>query len=356
MSNALAKTATPTSKQDPVGQLIAKLKPQMAVALPSTMNPERVARVALTELRTNPKLAEAAQSNPASFMGSMLKASALGMEVGNGLGHAYLIPFDKRAKQNGQWVTVSTEIQLIIGYRGMIELARRSGQIETLYAVEVYEGESFQVTMGLSQDIVHHRDFSGTISMTPENVIAVYAVAKLKGGMVQFDVMTTAQVEAIRSRSKSKDNGPWVTDWIEMAKKTVLRRLFKMLPVSVEVQTKADARTVSLETLANDDAGIVIDHQGGIAIEQYQESYLPTEQESQNTVVDTADPYSLGEILRFKHEIESGKQQVNSLIAQLEGAGRVLSDELKMEIASWVKTSSHQSNLLADTETGEIKV
>lgn len=343
MSNALAKTATPTSKQDPVGQLIAKLKPQMAVALPAAMNAERVARIALTELRTNPKLAQAATNNPASFMGAMLKASALGMEVGNGLGHAYLLPY-------------GSETQLIVGYRGMIELARRSSQIESLYAVEVYNGEKFTVSMGLTQDIIHERDFSGMVDMRPENVIAVYAVAKLKGGMVQFDVMTRVQVEAIRSRSKSKNNGPWVTDWVEMAKKTVLRRLFKMLPVSVEVQTKADARTVSLETLANDDAGIVIDHQGGIAIEQYQESYLPTEQESQNTVVDTADPYSLGEILRFKHEIESGKQQVNSLIAQLEGAGRVLSDELKMEIASWVKTSSHQSNLLADTETGEIKV
>jgi recombination protein RecT len=66
--------------------------------------------------------------------------------------------------------------------------------------------------------------------------------------------MTTAQIEAIRSRSKSKDNGPWMTDWVEMAKKTVLRRLFKMLPVSVEVQTKTESRAISLETIANDDA------------------------------------------------------------------------------------------------------
>ena len=284
-NNLTARTATqaPAQKrQDPIGNLMEKLKPQMAVALPAAMNAERVARIALTELRTNPKLAQAATNNPASFMGAMLKASALGMEVGNGLGHAYLLPY-------------GSETQLIVGYRGMIELARRSGQIESLYAVEVYNGEKFTVSMGLTQDIIHERDFSGIVDMRPENVIAVYAVAKLKGGMVQFDVMTRVQVEAIRSRSKSKNNGPWVTDWVEMAKKTVLRRLFKMLPVSVEVQTKTESRSVSLETLANDDAGIVIDHQGGIGIEPYQEPehYQPEESTYQDAPEGTTPPLEM---------------------------------------------------------------
>lgn len=284
-NNLTARTATqaPAQKrQDPIGNLMEKLKPQMAVALPAAMNAERVARIALTELRTNPKLAQAATNNPASFMGAMLKASALGMEVGNGLGHAYLLPY-------------GSETQLIVGYRGMIELARRSGQIESLYAVEVYNGEKFTVSMGLTQDIIHERDFSGMVDMRPENVIAVYAVAKLKGGMVQFDVMTRVQVEAIRSRSKSKNNGPWVTDWVEMAKKTVLRRLFKMLPVSVEVQTKTESRSVSLETLANDDAGIVIDHQGGIGIEPYQEPehYQPEEPTYQDVPEGTTPPLEM---------------------------------------------------------------
>ena len=284
-NNLTARTATqaPAQKrQDPIGNLMEKLKPQMAVALPAAMNAERVARIALTELRTNPKLAQAATNNPASFMGAMLKASALGMEVGNGLGHAYLLPY-------------GSETQLIVGYRGMIELARRSGQIESLYSVEVYNGEKFTVSMGLTQDIIHERDFSGMVDMRPENVIAVYAVAKLKGGMVQFDVMTRVQVEAIRSRSKSKNNGPWVTDWVEMAKKTVLRRLFKMLPVSVEVQTKTESRSVSLETLANDDAGIVIDHQGGIGIEPYQEPehYQPEEPTYQDVPEGTTPPLEM---------------------------------------------------------------
>jgi recombination protein RecT len=261
-------------KKPDVSDIINRLKPEIARALPSVMNADRVARIALTELRTNPKLAEAALSNQGSFMGAMLKASALGLEVGNGLGHAYLLPFDKKAKQGGQWVTVATETQLIIGYRGMIELARRSGQIESLYAVEVYHGETFEVSMGLEQNIIHKRDFTGSVDMRPENVIAVYAVAKLKGGMVQFDVMTRVQVEAIRSRSKAKDSGPWVSDWVEMAKKTVLRRLFKMLPVSVEVQTKTESRAISLDTLANDDGGFNVNTSGGIDIDAYQEPVI----------------------------------------------------------------------------------
>lgn len=253
-------TQVAAAQKDPIGALMEKLKPQLAAALPSVMNPDRVARIALTELRQNPKLAEAAMSNPLSFAGAMLRAATLGFEVGNGLGHAYLLPFEKRRKEGNQWVTVSIETQLIIGYRGMIELSRRSGQIESLYAVEVFKGEPFSVELGLSNDIKHTRRFD--VDTSPESVIAVYAVAKLKGGQVQFEVMGRNQIEQIRARSKSKDNGPWVTDWAEMAKKTAVRRLFKMLPVSIEVKTAKDTKSVSLEQLASDN-GMTIDAESG---------------------------------------------------------------------------------------------
>lgn len=261
-ATAQQATAAPAVRNtDPIGTLMARLKPQLAVALPSAMDPDRVARVALTELRVNAKLAQAALSNPSSFMGSMLKASALGIEIGNGLGHGYLIPFDKYKKgSNGRWEVVGTEIQLIIGYKGMIDLARRSGQIEALYAVEVYGGEQFEVTLGLKGDILHKRSFE--VDNDARNVVAVYAVAKLKGGEVQFEVMGRKQIEAIRTRSKSKDDGPWVTDWAEMAKKTVVRRLFKYLPVSIEIKTKTGTRAVSLDAAGNDD-GVTIDASTG---------------------------------------------------------------------------------------------
>ncbi len=267
---AQQSTVKPTSPvTDPLGNIVGKMQTQVSALLNDKDFLDRFARLALTELRINKKLGDAAASNPVSFYGAMNKVAALGLQVGNGLGHAYLLPFDKRVKQGSQWVTASTEIQLIIGYQGMIELARRSGQIESLYAVPVYKGEPFEVTMGLSQDIQHKKVFDGSVKPIPENLIAVYAVAKLKGGAVQFDVMTLDEINNIRDRSKSKDNGPWVTDYVEMAKKTVLRRLFKMLPVSVEVKTKnGDTVVTDRVTLANvqdDDAsGVIVDQDGVI--------------------------------------------------------------------------------------------
>ncbi len=103
-----------------------KIKAQMALALPKHMTADRLARIATTEIRKIPKLAACDQ---ASFLGAIMQCAQLGLEPGGALGHAYLIPFDKRQKVNGRWETVSTEAQLIIGYRGMIDLARRSGQI-----------------------------------------------------------------------------------------------------------------------------------------------------------------------------------------------------------------------------------
>lgn len=242
--------ARPTDK---LGALISRIRPQLEAALPRHMNPDRMARVMLTELRTNEKLAMAAMQNPLSFAGAMLRASQLGLEVGNGLGHCYLLPFEKRRKIDGQWQTVAVETQLIIGYKGMIDLARRSGQIESIYATEVYAGEHFKVTLGLNPGIEHERSLDN--DGKAESVIAVYAVAKLQGGGFQFEVMGRNQIEAIRARSKSKDDGPWITDWIEMAKKTVTRRLFKYLPVSIEMRDESGTTHKPLEAILQNDDG-----------------------------------------------------------------------------------------------------
>lgn len=207
-----------------------KMKNQIALALPRHMTAERFARIALTELRKVPKLA---QCEPTSFMGAVMQCAQLGIEPGGALGHAYLLPFDVRKKQGNQWVTVRTDCQLILGYRGMIDLARRSGQIVSLSARAVYADDQFNYSYGLEETLEHMPSKSNT----PGELIYVYAVARLKDGGYQFEVMSRAQVEAIRSQSKAKDSGPWVTHFEEMARKTVVRRLFKYLPVSIEMQT-----------------------------------------------------------------------------------------------------------------------
>lgn len=213
-----------------------KIKNQMALALPKHMNADRLARIALTEIRKVPALA---QCNQESFLGAVMQCAQLGLEPGNALGHAYLLPFGNGKAKDGL-----ANVQLIIGYRGMIDLARRSGQIISISAHTVHKNDKFSYELGLNPDVKH-------IPADGERgeVTHVYAVAKLKDGGVQFEVMSRHDVEKVRKSSKASSNGPWVTHWDEMAKKTVCRRLFKWLPVSIEMQ-----QAVTMDERA--DAGI----------------------------------------------------------------------------------------------------
>lgn len=221
----------PRSEAQDLASFLASpgMKAQIQAALPKHMTPERMARIVTTEIRKNPALVKCERS---SFLGAVIQCAQLGLEPGNSLGHAYILPYGKQA-------------QLIVGYRGMIDLARRSGQIVSISARTVHEGDEFEYRYGLDEDLTHRPSENG--DSTP--ITHVYAVAKLKDGGVQFEVMSRKQVEAVRAQSKAGNSGPWVSHWEEMAKKTVIRRLFKYLPVSVEIQ-----RAVTLDEAA--DAGL----------------------------------------------------------------------------------------------------
>ncbi len=223
-----------------------KVQQQIKAALPRHMTAERMARIATTEMRKVPKLA---QCDPMSFLGAVIQCAQLGLEPGNALGHAYILPFEKRAKVGGQWRTERVEAQVIIGYRGMIDLARRSGQIVSIDARAVYEGDKFNCQLGLDAKLEHEPDWQNPNRAVPDKLRFVYAVAKLKDGGIQFDIMSRAEVEGVRARSKAAESGPWVTDYSAMALKTVVRRLFKFLPVSIEIQ-----QAVGIDEMA--DAGI----------------------------------------------------------------------------------------------------
>jgi recombination protein RecT len=198
---------------DKVRGLLEKMMPQIERALPKHLTPERMTRIALTELRKIPKLL---QCNPESFCGAIMACSQLGLEPGNSLGQIYLIPYGK-------------EVQIILGYKGMIELARRSGQIVSLSAHEVFENDTFEFEYGLEEKLKHVPNLEDR-----GKLIAVYAVSKFVGGGHQIEVMSKQDVDKIRGRSKSGNSGPWATDYNEMAKKTVLRKQFKYLPISIE--------------------------------------------------------------------------------------------------------------------------
>jgi recombination protein RecT len=228
-----------------------KMKLQIAAALPKHLTPERYARVALTEMRKNPELAAC---EPKSFLGALMQAAQLGLEPGGALGHAYLIPFKRSVKRGNTWEKIQ-ECQIIIGYRGMIDLARRSGQIVSLSARAVYEKDRFSYEYGLEEKL-EHVPYEGADAGA---LTHVYSVAKIVGGGIQFEVMGVEKIKAIRDAGQGYTaakkaaeeynkpiNSPWESHFEEMAKKTVIRRLFKYLPVSIEVQ-----RAVGLDEQAD---------------------------------------------------------------------------------------------------------
>lgn len=199
-----------------IQNMLEKNKGQLQMALPKHVTAERMIRVVVTSLRRVPALM---QCHTASLVSCIFQAAQLGLEVDNGLGHAYLIPFGK-------------ECTLIIGYKGMIDLARRSGQVSTIKAVAVHDGDQFEHEEGLDPKLVHKPKANNHKSP----ITHVYAVCKLRDGTSQFEVMSLEQVKEIQASSRSGKSGPWIKNFEEMAKKTVIRRLFKMMPVSIEIQ------------------------------------------------------------------------------------------------------------------------
>ena len=267
MSNANTKLAAainraPSTEQRPqtIAGLMAdpKIKAQMALALPKHMTSDRLARIALTEIRKVPTLAKCDQT---SFLGAIMQCAQLGLEPGGALGHAYLLPFDNRKKG-------ITEVQFIVGYRGMIDLARRSGQIVSLTARTVHENDEFSYQYGLSEDLKH-------VPATGERgaLQYVYAVAKLKDGGVQFEVMSRSDIDKVRAQSKAGNYGPWQTHYDEMAKKTVIRRLFKYLPVSIELATAVTMDEKADAGLGQDNSAILTGEYS--TVDESQREHLP---------------------------------------------------------------------------------
>ena len=196
---------------------LEKYKKQISLALPSHITSERMMRLVITEFSKNPDLKKCSLK---SIFSSVIQASQLGLEPGGTLGHAYLIPYRDTC-------------QFQLGYKGMIELARRSGQIISLSANVVKENDYFEYEYGLDEKLKHipARSERG-------NLVYGYAIAKISGGGYQFEVMPKEEIDSIKRSSKGANSSysPWSTHYEEMAKKTVVRRLFKYLPISVEIQ------------------------------------------------------------------------------------------------------------------------
>ena len=200
--------------------LLQKSLPRLNEIASTVLKPERLIRAVLGAASRTPELLEC---TPASIMQCVMISAQLGLEPNTPLGHFYLVPFKNRK-------TGKKEATPIIGYRGLVDLARRGGQVATIEAHIVHENDPHEVKFGRELKLWHTPCLKGDAGKP----LFGYAVATMKDGAVQAEVMTWAEIMKIRDRSKARENGPWVTDPEEMGKKTVFRRLSKWLPLSTE--------------------------------------------------------------------------------------------------------------------------
>lgn len=221
--------------------LLEQNKGEIAKLVPRHLNPERMMKVAQQAATTTPALLECYVP---TFIGAVVQLSQLGLEPNTILGHAYLLPFNNNRAQR-------KDVQVIIGYKGLIELARRSGKVISLSAHAVYERDEFEFEFGLNEKLRHVPAFGdrGEIKF-------FYAVAHLKDGGHAFEVMTADEVRQIRARSQGRSNKVWDDYFEEMGRKTVVRRLSKYLPLSIEFQTAValDNRADNNESQGLEDA------------------------------------------------------------------------------------------------------
>ena len=229
-----AKAARPADPASTIKAYITRMKGEIAKALPSVMTPERFTRIVTSAISTTPQLA---QTTPQSFLGAMMTAAQLGLEPNTPLGQAYLLPY----KNHGR-----LECQFQLGYKGLIDLAYRSGQVTIIQAHEVRENDEFSYSFGL-EPTLHHVPARGDRG----NVICYYAMFRTKDGGFGFEVMSREDVEAhARQYSKSYGNGysPWSTNFDEMAKKTVLKKCLKYAPLKSDfVRAVASDETIKTE-------------------------------------------------------------------------------------------------------------
>lgn len=225
----------PRTPAQQVGDYLKNMMPAIEAVLPKHVTADRMSRIALNVIRTNPKLL---QCNINSLMGGVMEAAKLGLEPGL-MGQCYLIPFDKKQKVGGQWQVVDTEAQFIVGYKGLIDLVRRTGQVSTIEARTVYENDKFDFDYGLESNLTHKPTLTNRGA-----AIAYYAVCKLKDGGSSFLVMSHEEMVQYKDKySKAGNYGPWKDEFDAMARKTVLRQLIKYLPISVEHLSNFDERS-----------------------------------------------------------------------------------------------------------------
>lgn len=204
----------PAQQGQTVVQMVEKMQPAVSRLFGNDKMADRFIRVALTVIRTNPKLQEC---NPQSLLAALMLSAQLNLEPGP-LGHVYYVPYGR-------------EVTFIIGYKGLIDLARRSGEIESIEARAVHEHDEFEYAYGL-EPVLRHRPADGDRG----EITHVYGVARFKDGGYYYDVLSISDIEKAKNQSQTgkRGSGPWKDHYEAMARKTVIRRMAPYLPLNVE--------------------------------------------------------------------------------------------------------------------------
>lgn len=225
------------TKSMSIADLIRAMEPEIKKALPSVMTPERFTRMALSALNTNPKLCECSQM---SFLAALMNAAQLGLEPNTSLGQAYLIPYKNKGV---------LECQFQIGYKGLIDLVYRNEMVQTIQAHCVYENDEFEYELGLNPKLVHKPALKDR-----GEIILFYAMFRLQNGGCGFEVMSKEDVDQYAktySQGIHSSYSPWNTNYEEMAKKTVIKRVLKYAPLKTDF-----IRAMTVDNAIQEEIGI----------------------------------------------------------------------------------------------------
>ena len=263
ITNAVQNKAAPQQKT--LQTYIKSMEGEIAKALPSVITPERFTRMVLSAISSNKDLANV---EPKSFLGAMMQAAQLGLEPNTPLGQAYIIPYENHGVPKAQFQ---------LGYKGMIDLAYRSGEVSIVDAQVVYENDDFSYELGLDPKLHHVPALKDRGDAT-----MVYAMFRTKSGGFGFQVMSMDDVRKHASRfskAYSSSYSPWTTNFEEMAKKTVMKKALKYAPLksdfargmsadeTVKTQISADMYEVQDEADYTDVPFVDVDDSTGEVLE-----------------------------------------------------------------------------------------
>ncbi len=288
------------------------------------LNPDRVLKILLNSVSKTPALQDCTNE---SILRACLQAVELGLEPGSALGEAYLVPF-------------KDQCQLIPGYRGLVALAFRSSHVKSVRSKVVYQGDKFEYEDGLTIVLKHVPSFDA--KREAKDITFAYCVINLRDGGVLCDVMTRGEIDAIRARSRAGGSGPWVTDYAEMAKKTVCRRCLKYAPMSVEL-SKALAADDAADT---GDASILAEFES-IDLEEQEAGVTKTERTKDKIAEPTEE-----ELLKpFKLKADQ-IEELRTKVAAVEG-GPTFSAFLEAAAAQGAKGFAELLKAASDLKEGQ---